>query len=106
MGGLLITGGHLLDPEAGLDDNGDLLVRDGRIAGVGAPEARGDEQVLNATGLLVCPGFMDIHVHLREESRDDKETIATGTAAAAAGGFTTVAAEPNTTPPRRASWRT
>ncbi len=100
MSGLLIRGGRLFDPASGLDGEGDLLLRGDRIAAVGAVELSGDERVIEAAGLLVLPGLMDIHVHLREPGQEHKETIASGTRAAAAGGFTAVACEPNTTPPR------
>jgi len=100
VSGLLIRGGRLFDPASGLDGEGDLLLRGECIAAVGAVEASGEEQVIEAAGLLVLPGLMDIHVHLREPGQEHKETIASGTRAAAAGGFTTVACEPNTSPPR------
>ncbi|HLB11368.1 MAG TPA: amidohydrolase family protein, partial [Dehalococcoidia bacterium] len=96
---LLIRGGRLLDPSQGLDNTGDLLVEGGRIAAVGAPGSLGGEEVFPAEGLIVCPGFIDLHCHLREPGFEEKETIATGTAAAAAGGFTTVCCMPNTEPP-------
>jgi len=98
--GLLITGGRLFDPASGLDAVGDLLIGDGAIAAVGQVARTGAEEVIDATGLWVLPGLMDLHVHLREPGQEHKETIATGTRAAAAGGFTSVACEPNTTPPR------
>jgi dihydroorotase len=98
---LLIRGGHLMDPAAGVDARKDLLLKDGRVAEIASPgkckQAIGAE-VLDATGLIVAPGLVDIHVHLREPGQGYKETIATGTAAAAAGGFTAVAAMPNTLP--------
>jgi dihydroorotase len=97
---LLITGGRLFDPASGLDAVGDLLIRDAVIAAVGQVRCTGAEEVVDATGLWVLPGLMDLHVHLREPGQEHKETIATGTRAAAAGGFTSVACEPNTTPPR------
>jgi dihydroorotase len=100
MSALLITGGRLFDPASGLDAEGALLIAEGRIAGVGEVQPRGDEEVIAAAGLWVLPGLMDLHVHLREPGQEGKETIATGAAAAAAGGFTTIVAEPNTTPPR------
>lgn len=100
MRDLLIEGGRLRDPSAGLDAVGDVLIQGGRIAAVGEVARTGEEQVVEVEGLWVVPGLMDIHVHLREPGGEQKETIATGTAAAAAGGFTVVAAEPNTTPPR------
>src|SRR6202142_2012381 len=101
MTALLIRGGHLIDPAAGVDGLKDLLLKDGRVAEIAGPgklkQANGAE-VLDATGLTVAPGLVDIHVHLREPGQGYKETISTGTAAAAAGGFTAVAAMPNTTP--------
>jgi dihydroorotase len=101
MTALLIRNGHLIDPAAGLDAAKDILLKDGRVAEIAGPgklkQAAGAE-VLDATGLVVAPGLIDIHVHLREPGQAYKETIATGTAAAAAGGFTAVAAMPNTTP--------
>jgi dihydroorotase len=97
----VICGGHLIDPAAGVDGLKDILLKDGRVAEIAASgklkQANGAE-VLDATGLIVAPGLVDIHVHLREPGQGYKETIATGTAAAAAGGFTSVAAMPNTIP--------
>ena len=101
MSGLLILGGRVVDPASGVDGLRDLLVRDGRIAAVEPPGGLVGVAVaerLDAAGLVVAPGLIDIHVHLREPGQTHKETIATGTAAAAAGGFTTVVAMPNTTP--------
>jgi dihydroorotase len=97
---ILIKGGHLVDPVAKIDAPRDLLIEDGRVAVVEA-NLKVDAQnveVVDATGLVVAPGFVDIHVHLREPGQSYKETIASGTAAAAAGGFTSVAAMPNTLP--------
>lgn len=97
---LLVQGGRIVDPSLGLDVVGDVLVEDGlvrRLGGEIAPPA--GAEVIRATGLVVCPGFIDLHCHLREPGFEEKETIATGTAAAARGGFTTVCAMPNTTPP-------
>ena len=76
----------------------DVLLRDGRVREIAAPgKLRGQaDETLNAKGLIVAPGFIDLHVHLREPGQTHKETIATGTAAAAAGGFTSVCAMPNT----------
>jgi len=105
MSGLLIRAGLLLDPASGLDAVGELLVCEGRIQAVGAVAATGAEEVIEAAGLLVTPGLMDMHVHLREPGQEQKETIATGTRAAAAGGFTTVVCEPNTDPPRDSAER-
>ncbi len=97
---LLITGGEIIDPASGLDRALDILLRDGRVAEVGEPGKlnRSGVEVLKAKGLIVAPGFIDLHVHLREPGQQHKETIATGTAAAAAGGFTSVCAMPNTVP--------
>ncbi|MFP5234446.1 MAG: dihydroorotase [Acidobacteriota bacterium] len=101
MTALVIRGGHLIDPAAGVDAARDILVESGKVAEVAAPgklkRVEGAE-ILDASGLVVAPGLIDIHVHLREPGQGYKETIATGTAAAAAGGFTAVAAMPNTTP--------
>jgi dihydroorotase len=101
MSSLLIRGGQLVDPAAGVDALRDIFLKDGRVAEIAAPgkckQANGSE-VIDATGLVVAPGLVDIHVHLREPGQGYKETIATGTAAAAAGGFTSVAAMPNTSP--------
>jgi dihydroorotase len=101
MTALVIRGGHLIDPAAGVDGLKDILLKDGRVAEIAGPgklkQANGAEQV-DATGLTIAPGLVDIHVHLREPGQGYKETIATGTLAAAAGGFTSVAAMPNTRP--------
>ncbi|HTX74639.1 MAG TPA: dihydroorotase [Terracidiphilus sp.] len=98
---LAILNGHLIDPAAGVDLAKDILLKDGKVAEIASPgklkQAEG-VQTLDASGLVVGPGLIDIHVHLREPGQGYKETIATGTAAAAAGGFTAVAAMPNTTP--------
>ena len=101
VGTLVIKGGHLIDPAAGVDGLKDLVLRDGRVAEIVAPgkaKLANGAEVIDATGLTVAPGLVDIHVHLREPGQGHKETIATGTRAAAAGGFTAVAAMPNTTP--------
>jgi len=101
MTALVIRGGHLIDPAAGVDALKDILLKDGRVAEIAGPgklKLANGADVLDATGLTVAPGLIDMHVHLREPGRGYKETIATGTAAAAAGGFTAVAAMPNTIP--------
>jgi dihydroorotase len=101
MTALAIRGGHLMDPAAGVDALKDILLKDGRVAEIAAPgklKAANGAESLDATGLVVAPGLIDIHVHLREPGQGYKETIASGTAAAAAGGFTAVAAMPNTIP--------
>lgn len=96
---LLIRGGRLIDPSQGLDRAGDLLASEGKIAQVGGTAIPGKVQTLDATGLVVCPGFVDLHCHLREPGYENKETIATGTTAASRGGFTTVCCMGNTEPP-------
>jgi dihydroorotase len=97
---ILIRGGHLIDPAGNIDAPRDLLIESGRVAAVDAKLNLDPQtvQVIDATGLVVTPGLVDIHVHLREPGQSYKETIASGTAAAAAGGFTSVAAMPNTIP--------
>ena len=116
----LITGGRVIDPASDLDQVVDLLIEDGRIVSVGKNVAgstfqvpgkgKGErraksaesgltvDRVMDATGLVVCPGLIDMHVHLRQPGREDKETIASGTLAAARGGFTAVCCMPNTEP--------
>jgi len=99
MKSILLSGGTLLDPSSRLDERGDLLIRDGKIESVGGRIDGGDEaEVIDCLGLIVSPGFIDVHCHLREPGREDVETIATGARAAAAGGFTAVCAMPNTDP--------
>ena len=93
----LIRGGRVIDPANNLDGIADVLILDGRIVQVG-PDLVADVQAFDATGLIVTPGWIDVHVHLRVPGFEQKETIATGTAAAAAGGFTAVACMPNTKP--------
>jgi dihydroorotase len=97
---ILIRGGHLIDPANKIDAPRDLLIEDGRVAAVDRKldVDPNSAEVVDASGLVVTPGLVDIHVHLREPGQSYKETIATGTAAAAAGGFTSVAAMPNTLP--------
>ncbi|MEE8488287.1 MAG: amidohydrolase family protein, partial [Gemmatimonadota bacterium] len=84
-----IHGGHVIDPSQGLDGTADLILEDGLIGAVGpelaAPE---DAESIDASGLVVAPGLIDLHVHLREPGGEHKETIATGARAAVAGGFT------------------
>ncbi len=96
---LLIKGGRVLDPSLNLDGTRDVLIVDGLVSavaeGLEAPEGA---RVIDATGLLVTPGLIDLHVHLREPGGEHKETIATGARAAAAGGFTAICAMPNTDP--------
>jgi len=94
-----IRGGRVVDPANCLDAIADVLIADDRIAKVAPNAGRDASESIDATGLVVCPGFVDIHTHLREPGFEHKETIATGTLAAARGGFTTVCAMPNTEPP-------
>src|SRR6202046_610458 len=97
---LLIKGGHLIDPAAKINAPMDVLLRDGRVAEVALPnKLRGSvDEKFDARGLIVAPGFIDLHVHLRNPGQGYKKTIASGTAAAAAGGFTSVCTMPNTAP--------
>jgi dihydroorotase len=97
---LLIANGYVIDPAQQVNAGRDLLIEDGRVIGLldrgeAAPE---DAHVLDATGLIVAPGFIDLHTHLREPGQEYKETVATGAAAAVAGGWTSVCAMPNTDP--------
>lgn len=102
MNRMLIRNGHVVDPANNVNEIGDILIVDGKIAHVGAPVGSNITQeankVIDASDLTVTPGLIDIHVHLREPGYEHKETIATGTAAAAAGGFTTVVCMANTSP--------
>jgi len=95
---LLLKGGRLVDPARDVDDDLDVLLANGVVAEVGKRVAARGAEVVDVGGLVVAPGFIDLHVHLREPGREDKETIASGTRAAAAGGFTAVCAMPNTEP--------
>ncbi len=96
---LMVQGGRVIDPASGLDATLDVLIVDGRIAEVGPHlAAPPGAQVINADGLVVAPGFVDLHTHLREPGQEHKETITTGARAAARGGFTTICAMPNTDP--------
>ncbi|HXJ86294.1 MAG TPA: dihydroorotase [Candidatus Binatia bacterium] len=107
---LLIKGGHVIDPAAKINAPMDVLLCDGRVAEVAPPNKirGGADEKLDAKGLVVAPGFIDLHVHLREPGQGYKETIATGTLTAAAGGFTSVCTMPNTHPvvdtPEWVSW--
>src|SRR5271167_4846805 len=97
---VLIKGGHVVDPAAKINAAMDILLRAGRVAEIALPNKvrGGADEKFDARGLIVAPGFIDLHVHLREPGQSYKETIATGTAAAAAGGFTSVCTMPNTAP--------
>ncbi len=98
MSRLLLKGGRVVDPAQGKDGALDVLVADETIEEIGLRLQPRGAQVVDVKGLVVCPGFIDIHTHLREPGREDKETIASGTRAAAAGGYTAVCAMPNTEP--------
>ena len=95
---LLLEGGRLVDPASNTDEPLDLLIEEGKIAGLGRGLAADGAERVDLSGLVVCPGFIDMHVHLREPGQEWKETIETGTLAAARGGFTGVACMPNTVP--------
>jgi dihydroorotase len=99
---LLIRGGHIIDPNQGVDQVGDLLIAEGKIVQMGSTVILSKakrSQAVDAGGLVICPGFIDLHCHLREPGFEDKETIATGTKAAARGGFAAVCCMANTEPP-------
>ncbi len=99
---LLIRGGRVIDPGQRIDSTGNVVISDGKVSWLGREEETPphlDCDVLHAEGLIVCPGFVDLHCHLREPGFEEKETIATGTQAAARGGFTTICCMPNTDPP-------
>src|SRR5262245_29862655 len=94
---LIVKNGRVVDPARNLDKVADVVIREGKIQKIGSANG-GSLPVFDATGLIVAPGFFDIHVHLREPGTEEAETIATGGSAAVAGGFTAVAAMPNTKP--------
>jgi len=96
---LLIRDGRIIDPSQGIDEVGSLLITESKISWRGMTPPQADYNVLHAEGLIVCPGFIDFHCHLRQPGFEEKETIATGTQAAARGGFTTICCMPNTNPP-------
>src|SRR5262249_15073242 len=98
MSRLLIKNGRVIDPAAGLDAQADVLVEDGRIAAVRPGISADDAETFDAAGAIVTPGFIDMHVHLREPGIEHAETIETGSKAAAAGGFTSICCMPNTLP--------
>src|SRR6478609_6079496 len=95
---LLIKNGRVIDPASGLDGPADVLVEDGRIAAVRPGLFAPDAELFDAAGMIVAPGFIDMHVHLREPGIEHAETIETGSKAAAAGGFTSICCMPNTLP--------
>src|SRR5689334_11910500 len=98
MSSLLIKNGRVIDPASGLDGPADVLIEDGLIQSVGRGLERAGASVFDAAGSIVAPGFIDMHVHLREPGIEHAETIETGARAAAAGGFTTICCMPNTLP--------
>ncbi|MFO7765475.1 MAG: dihydroorotase [Pelovirga sp.] len=95
---ILVKNGHLIDPKNNINSRFDLLIQDGKVAAVDNGLEASDAELINAEGLLVTPGLIDIHVHLRDPGLEYKEDIVTGTRAAAAGGVTSVACMPNTRP--------
>lgn len=98
MAEILVRGGRVVDPSQGLDALRDIRIRDGVVAEIGEHLEAAGAEIVDAAGATVAPGFIDMHVHLREPGQTHKETIATGVAAAVAGGFTAVACMPNTEP--------
>jgi dihydroorotase len=101
MSTLLIRNGRIIDPASGLDAIGDVLIDGGkivRVGGIGGTSLKGGDEILDATGKIVAPGFIDMHVHLREPGLEHAETIESGSRAAVAGGFTSICCMPNTTP--------
>ena len=99
MSTLLLRNGRVIDPAQHFDQVADLWLQDGRILGTGPQPGATPDRTLDCTGMIVSPGLIDMHVHLREPGREEDETIASGTAAAVAGGVTSVACMPNTEPP-------
>jgi len=95
---ILIKDGRVVDPSQALDETCDLLIENGVISGIGKPLEEAGADTIDARGLVVCPGLVDMHVHLREPGREDEETVETGARAAIRGGFTSVACMPNTQP--------
>ncbi len=96
---LIIKGGRVVDPANGTDKKLDILIENGRIVKKSSDMNLNGAKVVDASGFIVAPGFIDMHTHLREPGREDKETIASGTRSAARGGFTTICCMPNTQPP-------
>src|SRR5688572_32652003 len=95
---LLIKNGNVIDPSQSWQTKRDLLIRDGRVAAIDEHIDERGAEIFDAADLIVAPGFIDIHVHLREPGFEYKETIASGARAAVAGGFTSVCCMPNTRP--------
>lgn len=103
MPDVLLRGGRVVDPATGLDDHLDVAIEDGRISGLSpvdleADRGTGSSEVVDCRGLVIAPGLVDLHAHLREPGDEHKETIETGSRAAAAGGYTAICAMPNTQP--------
>src|SRR5437868_6140049 len=96
---LRIANGRVIDPSQDVEQVADLWIENDRVVAIGPHPGRSADRTIDATGLIVSPGWIDMHVHLREPGREEDETIATGTAAAVAGGITSVACMPNTEPP-------
>lgn len=96
---LLIKNGHIIDPANHIDEKTNILIKNGKIQQIGSFDTPSDIPQIDAKGKIVCPGFIDIHVHVREPGREDQETIKTISEAAAAGGYTTLIAMPNSDPP-------
>jgi dihydroorotase len=95
---LLIKNGHLIDPSSGIDKITDILIKNKKIFEIKENIKSDNEKIIDASGLIITPGLIDMHVHLREPGQEHKETIKTGSQAAAAGGFTSIACMPNTSP--------
>lgn len=99
MSDILLAGGRVIDPSRGMDETADVYLKDGKVQAVGSDIGRPEgARVVDCAGRVVAPGFIDLHVHLREPGQEDLETVATGAMAAAAGGFTGICAMPNTDP--------
>jgi dihydroorotase len=98
MNAMILRGGRVIDPANGIDESRDVFIAGGKLAARLEAKQEKDARVISVEGLAVCPGLIDVHVHLREPGQSAKETIETGTKAAAAGGFTSVVAMPNTSP--------
>ena len=98
MASLLIQNGRVIDPKNGIDEVADILIEDGTIAAVGKKAGKSADKTIDADGLVVTPGLIDLHVHFREPGREDKETFETASRAALAGGITAAVAMPNVSP--------
>jgi len=96
---ILIKGGRVIDPSQEIDEHTSVAIKEGKIVAIGDKAPKSADEVVDAAGMIVAPGLIDMHVHLREPGFEESETIETGTAAAAAGGFSAVACMPNTDPP-------